>query len=248
MWGFLSERPTVASTRSRHSERDSVGKGINDNIVVESGVDWQVPGDEKYASTVRSNFPRGSPPSSGCEHVTDPDDDGVSRILLYTASAQTPEPVRKLICEFRDWTGCQHSFSLDEVDRWIQHIEDDHLRGRYPAASVCWYCDIGFNEKLTPDLDWNFEARLRHIAGHIVEGDRFECRRPDFLMLNHVHGVGLISSETFQQCISLSEGPPAPVPDGLYPRGWRPERAGEGMRIVPEERGRRSRKTGRHYC
>ncbi|TDZ31197.1 hypothetical protein C8035_v005214 [Colletotrichum spinosum] len=160
-----------------------------------------------------------------------------------------PPPItssRRLQCEFRDWINCQHTFGMDEVDQWIQHTEDEHLRGRYPVVSLCWFCEIEFNSQGYLDLGWNFDARMRHIAGHILEGDHFENRRPDFHVLNHVDSLRLISAEAFQREQGRSEGPPAP--SGLYPPGWRPERHDRSRRIVEEARssGRRHRNT-RHY-
>ncbi|WYZ37304.1 hypothetical protein EsH8_II_000810 [Colletotrichum jinshuiense] len=160
------------------------------------------------------------------------------------AQRQVPAPAstHMLSCEFRPWTGCQQEFRLDEVDLWIRHAEDDHLQGVYPTMCICWYCgDFDFNTQRGTDAGMNFFQRMQHIAGHMLDGYRFEERRPDFHFLEHVYRAGMISYEAYQQAKGASEGPTAPT--GVYPSGWRPVRP----EVVTEVAGPRRRRPSRRH-
>ncbi|GKT57090.1 hypothetical protein ColTof4_11244 [Colletotrichum tofieldiae] len=149
----------------------------------------------------------------------------------------TPLPSRRMLhCEFLPWTGCQQQFQLDEVDAWIRHTEDEHLQGNFPAKCICWYCDdFVFSTQRCLDAGLNFTNRMMHIAGHILEGDHFEQRRPDFHYLDHVYRIRKISRQAFERARGASEGP---RPSGMvYPPGWRPAR--REAAVVVTEGGRR---------
>ncbi|OHW99899.1 hypothetical protein CSPAE12_01474 [Colletotrichum incanum] len=146
-------------------------------------------------------------------------------------------PSRPMLhCEFLPWTGCQQQFQPDEVDAWIRHTEDEHLQGNFPAKCICWYCDdFVFSTQRCPDAGLNFTNRMRHIADHILEGDHFEQRRPDFHYLDHVYRTRKISRQAFERARGASEGPRPS--ETVYPAGWRP--AGREARVVVTEGGRR---------
>ncbi|OLN92090.1 hypothetical protein CCHL11_01560 [Colletotrichum chlorophyti] len=154
-------------------------------------------------------------------------------------------PSRTMLeCEFKHWTGCQHSFRLDEVEPWIRHAENDHLRGRFPSMCVCWFCDdFYFSTQNCPDPGLNFTHRMQHIAGHMLDGYRFEQRRPDFHFLDHVYNLGEISFGTFQRATTgTSEGPSTP---NVYALGWRP--ASPEVPTQVEVAGRNRRRHNRHH-
>ncbi|OHE97637.1 hypothetical protein CORC01_07052 [Colletotrichum orchidophilum] len=151
-----------------------------------------------------------------------------------------PPPSRNMLyCEFQPWTGCQEQFRLDDVDSWIRHTEDNHLRGEYPAKCVCWFCDdhvYNVGQRYA-DPGENFSQRMHHIAHHMLyDGYRFEQRRPDFSFVEHLHQTGKLTLQDFQQATSASEGPRV---QGVYPSGWRPVR--EEADVVVAGRGRRRR-------
>ncbi|KXH41473.1 hypothetical protein CNYM01_04938 [Colletotrichum nymphaeae SA-01] len=156
-----------------------------------------------------------------------------------------PPSNNMLYCEFQPWTGCREQFRLDDVDSWIRHTEDIHLKGAYPAACVCWFCD-DFDFKVgqrCTDPGENWSQRMRHIAHHMLhDAYRFEQRRPDFSLLVHLNRYNMISPQSFQQAINASEGPRT---QNVYPSGWRPPRE-EAEVLVAAGNGRSRRNQGRH--
>ncbi|CCF33340.1 hypothetical protein CH063_05552 [Colletotrichum higginsianum] len=143
---------------------------------------------------------------------------------------------RMLHCEFQPWTGCQQQFRLDDVGAWIRHAEDEHLQRMFPTECICWFCDdIVFSTQRCSDAGLNFTQRMEHIAGHIMDGDHFEHRRPDFHYLDHVYRVGKISRQAFELARGASEGPR--TSGVLHPAGWRP--ASREAAIVVTGGGRR---------
>ncbi|KAK1481380.1 hypothetical protein CCUS01_04493 [Colletotrichum cuscutae] len=155
-----------------------------------------------------------------------------------------PPSNNMLYCEFQPWTGCREQFRLDDVDSWIRHTENIHLKGAYPAACVCWFCD-DFDFKVgqrCPDPGENWSQRMRHIAHHMLhDAYRFEQRRPDFSLLVHLNRYNMIPPQSFQQAINASEGPRT---QNVYPSGWRPPR--EEAEVLIAGNGRRRRNQGRH--
>ncbi|KAF9877795.1 hypothetical protein CkaCkLH20_04930 [Colletotrichum karsti] len=173
-------------------------------------------------------------------------------LTLQPTGAQSQPRPHMLRCEFLPWTGCEEAFHLNEVDLWIRHIEDDHLQRNYPSLCICWYCDdFQYNTQehhFGPGK--NFEYRMQHIADHMLDGYRFERRRPDFHFLDHVYQLGLISTEAFQLATGSSEGPAAPAGLVLQRSASRVERPRrlEAVVEVAESSGRpRRRQDRRHY-
>ncbi|KAF3797426.1 hypothetical protein GCG54_00009399 [Colletotrichum gloeosporioides] len=159
---------------------------------------------------------------------------GLTALSSVQAKLNRVSPIsspRKLGCEFNTWTNCQVSFDLEEVDQWIRHAEDEHLRRKYPSTCICWFCDdFEFRAEQSLDAGMNFEHRMRHIADHILDGCHFENRRPDFHFLDHVYDMGLISSEAFALAKGQSEGAPAPA--GVSSSGFRPTRRSSSEPVV----------------
>ncbi|KAK1596142.1 uncharacterized protein LY79DRAFT_679942 [Colletotrichum navitas] len=124
---------------------------------------------------------------------------------------------RMLHCEFQPWTGCGEQFQLDEVDAWIRHTDYEHLQGNFPTKCICWFCDdFVFSTQHCTDARYNFTNRMKHIADHILDGDRFEQRRPDFHYLDHVYKAGKVSRQAFEWAKDANEGPrPLGVPARL---------------------------------
>ncbi|KAK2026922.1 hypothetical protein LX32DRAFT_463633 [Colletotrichum zoysiae] len=128
-----------------------------------------------------------------------------------------------LHCEFQPWTGCGEQFQLDEVDAWIRHTDYEHLQGNFPAKCICWFCDdFVFSTQDCPDARYNFTNRMKHIADHILDGDCFEQRRPDFHYLDHVYTTGKISRQAFEWAKDANEGP-RPLGE-VHSWDWRPAR------------------------
>lgn len=141
---------------------------------------------------------------------------------VYTASATSTVEEGPLVCEFRDLLGCPWSFGAHEVDGWVAHVAS-HLGGRFPAKSLCWFCDDGVfdsGENKSSSSSSNtksnkrrlqFERRLRHVADHVV-GDGYYTytythMRPDFYVIRHLHHHGIIDGATFEQCMQYTELP-----------------------------------------
>ncbi|KAF6816838.1 hypothetical protein CSOJ01_02769 [Colletotrichum sojae] len=207
------------------------------------------------ASSYRGSSHYGYAPSRDEQHMLDqismssapsayPAPDPLAQSMIARPPNYPPSP-RRLHCEFQAWTGCQEAFGLDEVNLWIRHTEDDHLNRKYPAECLCWYCDdFKFKPQGVADPGLNFEQRMMHIAGHILDGDHFEQRRPDFHLLDHVYEIGLISPEAFQQAKGLGEGPP--LSSDFHEPGWRPPKP-EPPVVEKARHGQRRRKHHHYY-
>ncbi|KID78778.1 uncharacterized protein G6M90_00g026700 [Metarhizium brunneum] len=115
-----------------------------------------------------------------------------------------------LPCEFRKFSGCQKQFDLHDKDSWIDHIIDEHLHGRCPRVSICWFCDesvfrSGSNQK-DEKLE-SFRQRMYHTATHFKEGMTAADIRPDFYFLDHLRENNLIDESTFRSAKKLGELP-----------------------------------------
>lgn len=115
-----------------------------------------------------------------------------------------------LPCEFKKLSGCQEQFGLHHKDSWIDHIIDEHLHGRCPRVSICWFCDkpvfkAGLNKK-DNKLE-SFRQRMYHIATHFKEGMTAADIRPDFYFLDHLREHNLIDESTFKSAKKLGEFP-----------------------------------------
>ncbi|KAK2018820.1 hypothetical protein LZ32DRAFT_290713 [Colletotrichum eremochloae] len=162
-----------------------------------------------------------------------------SRGILQQQATHIPSR-RMLYCEFQPWTGCQEQFQLDDVDAWIRHTDYEHLQDNFPAKCICWFCDdFVFSTKQCPDARYNFINRMKHIADHILDGDRFEQRRPDFHYLDHLYTTGKIPRQAFEWAKDANEGP-RPLGE-VHPWGWRPARR-EAAIVVTAGRERRQTK------
>ncbi|KAK1994008.1 hypothetical protein LX36DRAFT_225036 [Colletotrichum falcatum] len=206
----------------------SVGLHTASSSASQSSGDSSGSGSQSYYTHVPNNIPScdefsmprvysETPPPSAYTALTT-----FSRGILQQQATRIPSR-HMLHCEFKPWTGCQEQFQLDEVDAWIRHADHEHLRGNFPAKCICWFCDdFNFSTQGCPDARCNFTNRMEHIAGHILDGDRFEQRRPDFHYLDHVYTTGKISRQAFESAKDTNEGP---RPFGeVHPWGWRPPR------------------------
>lgn len=112
-------------------------------------------------------------------------------------------------CEFRDLMDCDATFRGDDEAGWIQH-HAQHLGTRFPAETICWFCDYHtpFVAQHKADRQATFEDRMEHIAEH-VRSDHLSVRemRPDFHMLEHLFKHRLISDERYYLAREYTELP-----------------------------------------
>ncbi|KAI0424315.1 hypothetical protein F5Y09DRAFT_145891 [Xylaria sp. FL1042] len=113
-----------------------------------------------------------------------------------------------LPCEFARYDACEQVFSIDSVDDWIEHIVSDHLRGKLPAKSVCWFCDeFIFYSIRNCDPRTSFIHRMWHIRSHILESRGSQNIRPDYYLLDHAYRCKLISTDVYNKTRRYSEVP-----------------------------------------
>ncbi|KJZ78816.1 hypothetical protein HIM_01589 [Hirsutella minnesotensis 3608] len=115
-----------------------------------------------------------------------------------------------LPCEFRRLSGCGQRFLFQDIERWIEHTIDEHLRRILPDYSICWFCDdVKFRAPSTRTEDRNefFRRRMHHIADHFRAGKTAVDVRWDFHFLDHAHEHGLISNDVFRWAKGQSEVP-----------------------------------------
>ncbi|KAL8366029.1 hypothetical protein RB595_004693 [Gaeumannomyces hyphopodioides] len=132
---------------------------------------------------------------------------------VYTTSAATAsdDDSHHLVCEFRDLLGCGWTYGARDVDDWVAHVAG-HLGGRFPAKSVCWFCnDVVFDTGDTGSSSKRrarFEERLRHVAGHqLRDGYAYVHMRPDFFLIRHLGEHGIIDADTYARCMGYTELP-----------------------------------------
>ncbi|KAI3394292.1 hypothetical protein diail_2939 [Diaporthe ilicicola] len=146
-----------------------------------------------------------SAPSMGT-HITD---------VNNTIHGQVPPNERyQLPCEFRNLTNCTRVFHGDEVNDWIDHHIEDHLRRKLPSRLRCWFCsDYSFDakERFHGDARSAFLARMHHIRGHIVdEGYRAEQMHQDGHLVRHLLDRGLIDGSTYDSIVNPTSLPGLP--------------------------------------
>ncbi|KAL8336342.1 hypothetical protein RB601_000249 [Gaeumannomyces tritici] len=135
---------------------------------------------------------------------------------MYTTSAETAsdDDHNYLACEFRDLLGCAWTFGAREVDGWVAHVAS-HLGGRFPAKSLCWFCnDVVFDTGDSSSSSDNkkrqarFEERLRHVAAHQArDGCAYAHMRPDFYLVRHLREHAIIDADTYARCMRYTELP-----------------------------------------
>ncbi|KAL8397750.1 hypothetical protein RB594_004452 [Gaeumannomyces avenae] len=168
---------------------------------------------------------------------------------MYTTSAETAsdDDHNYLACEFRDLLGCAWSFGVRDVDDWIAHVAS-HLGGRFPAKSLCWFCnDVVFDTGDSSSSSSSnkrrarFEERLRHVAAHHArDGCAYAHMRPDFYIVRHLREHAIIDADTYARCMRYTELPDelrrmrlagADKPDSS-PRTSAPKRGDRGGGLV----------------
>lgn len=147
------------------------------------------------------------------------------------AAAPTPN-AQQLWCEFCVLSNCNATFRLDHTREWIDHHRS-HLRDRYPAELQCWFCDhVTFVARghTNNERRGNFTARMEHIRGHIMDDYMVQAHyRPDFWMVTHLAGRGLIDEATARHAMAYSE-----LPDELRLPGS--SASGNAQSYQPERR------------
>ncbi|KAB5582724.1 hypothetical protein GE09DRAFT_1211360 [Coniochaeta sp. 2T2.1] len=117
-----------------------------------------------------------------------------------------------LWCELCVTRNCSATFRIDQTREWIEH-HIRHLRGRFPARLVCWFCDdvsFGNAGHSSEDRYADFVDRMEHIRGHISSEYRTrDDMRPDFAMINHLADRGLIDDSMRRLALGYSELPEA---------------------------------------
>ncbi|OAA44297.1 hypothetical protein NOR_04025 [Metarhizium rileyi] len=122
-----------------------------------------------------------------------------------------------LPCEFEKFSGCSMTFSIDDENRWINHIINEHLHGCLPKFSICWFCDGRDAEFrcLTNQTEAQiscYRRRMYHIADHFRYGKTAADIRPDFHFLDHLHNHQLIDEAVFQWAKKQGEFPSHHMP------------------------------------
>ncbi|KAI0472450.1 hypothetical protein F4859DRAFT_105961 [Xylaria cf. heliscus] len=114
-----------------------------------------------------------------------------------------------LPCEFVGYGGCDHTFQLDDVESWIEHIISVHLEDKLPSKVVCWFCDNWiFDYENVGDRRQNFENRMWHIRDHILyEGTTAHDMRPDHFFNEHLYKHRLISEYVYNLVRRYTEVP-----------------------------------------
>lgn len=133
-----------------------------------------------------------------------------------------------LVCEFRDLCGCPEIFNSNETEAWIEHIGGHHLGYKFPAKSVCWFCDDQVFDSEVVDRKGKrtkkassgedkadkrerrahaFRQRLEHVAWHIVDQRHYKYlhMRPDFRLMKHMRKHGLLDDETYNFAIAFED-------------------------------------------
>lgn len=161
-------------------------------------------GTPSWASSATRRSPAFDGPggSSVCSRSTAPPLSGPEPVTRQRPVVPEDIP-RWLPCEFRRYSGCGANFSFAQVNVWIDHIIDEHLRGSFPNYSVCWFCNpaefIPASNRTDEKRDC-YRQRMYHIASHFfVDGMTAFHIRPDFHFLDHIHDHHLIDEITFQR-------------------------------------------------
>ncbi|KAJ2986913.1 hypothetical protein NUW58_g4806 [Xylaria curta] len=164
-----------------------------------------------------------------------------------------PFPANRLLpCEFVGYHHCDEYFDPDDVEGWIEHIVTEHLDNHLPKKVICWYCDnFVFDYKATGDRRYNFECRMWHIRGHIVEeGLTVHHMRPDHYLNAHLNDHRLIPENTYQLVRRRAE---LPQPGWIYSHDALPpeleeKRSRDQRQYAPSPRDeeRKHRKEHRH--
>ncbi|KAK1830790.1 hypothetical protein QBC39DRAFT_409806 [Podospora conica] len=132
---------------------------------------------------------------------------GVPFAAQFAAPVAQPDLVFR--CEFRDLMGCNATFWGDDEAGWIRH-HVDHLGVRFPAKTICWFCDyhVPFVAQRKAERQAAFEERMEHIAEHI-RSDHYSIdeMRPDFHMLEHLFKHRFINEETYYNAMRYTELP-----------------------------------------
>ncbi|KAI1745349.1 hypothetical protein F4680DRAFT_100436 [Xylaria scruposa] len=145
-----------------------------------------------------------------------------------------------LPCEFVGYGNCEQTFALDEVDNWIEHIISVHLQGKLPKVVICWFCDnYTFDYKTVGDRRINFDQRMWHIRGHILEeGLTAHDMRPDHYFNDHVQKYGLVPEHAYHVVRRYAE---VPQPNWILPHDGVPpdweDRDARGEYVVNDPMG-----------
>lgn len=157
-------------------------------------------------------------PSEYSMSTSTPSIDGVEPIQLQRPT-MSDHSLGWLPCEFMRLTGCGASFRFQEINLWIEHMVDEHLAARFPAHSICWFCeeaDFKCRSKRAEEKREKYRQRMYHIAAHFFEGQTAANVQPDFFFLGHLHRCGLIDEHTFQRAKSQGQLPAIHMPHDFY--------------------------------
>ncbi|KAK5629369.1 hypothetical protein RRF57_005084 [Xylaria bambusicola] len=155
-------------------------------------------------------------------------DSGVSALTMTTMMSTGTDnsyvaPPNGLPCEFVGYGRCDLVFAIDDVENWIEHIINVHLRNKLPRKVFCWFCDeYTFDYKRVGDRRMNFEQRMWHIREHFINERRTVHNiRPDHYLNTHLHENSLIGDEQYYSVRRYSEAPqPSYLLDSNAPQDW----------------------------
>ncbi|ROW06398.1 hypothetical protein VMCG_04348 [Cytospora schulzeri] len=158
-----------------------------------------------YAQSFASTTPSTAPPRR------------LNNTVDHQIAQQPPAQNRyELPCEFQLLTGCTIGFQDGEEREWKEHHEA-HMRGKFPSKLNCWFCEtFTFDAKQLygGDKSYNFEMRMEHIRGHIVEdGYGASSMRPDGRLIRHLRHERIISDQTYNDIMDrLNPRTVPPIP------------------------------------
>ncbi|KAI0513205.1 hypothetical protein F5B22DRAFT_279218 [Xylaria bambusicola] len=188
-------------------------------------------------------------------------DSGVSASTMTTMMSTGTDnsyapPTNGLPCEFVGYGRCDLIFALDDVENWIEHIINVHLRNKLPRKVFCWFCDeYTFDYKRAGgDRRLNFEQRMWHIRDHFMNESRTVHNiRPDHYLNTHLHENSLIGDDQYNSVRRYSEVPqPSYILDSNAPQeDWGTASGSRNQFVVTEtykedRMHRRERRSGKH--
>jgi len=146
-------------------------------------------------------------------HITTPTEGPDNPPLTFVQQFHTPgtgplRPGQILWCEFFGLLECPARFRLDEEAEWIQH-HVEHLGNRFPRTLMCWFCDhVPFEVKDHRNAFANFEERMQHVRGHILDDHwTSEHTRRDLRLVTHLHDHGILNPDQFKVAMEYDETP-----------------------------------------
>lgn len=123
-----------------------------------------------------------------------------------------------LPCEFF-FLGCNLRFDPGNVEEWISHSVSHFVNAPLPSTTICTFCDEA-TFRSDGDEVKSWRERMLHIFDHLAALTPSEYMRPDFWVIEHMKGYGLLSSEDHAHAV---QGTERPYCDNMYPLDWKPQ-------------------------